>query len=180
MTNVLCTCLLVTNVKSNTLVKLLTTFVVDGIITSLKVKILKEGKSAYKNIYINILKVKGILSSRWCFNNTYWWQTVLIPLRERITGCEPLKHLHLMALILLIVSSLGRWCRTTRDLSFVGHLQDLDFDKYLGHAISTRFDYSWFIHLIIFYLFIYIHRLLLYYYRVCFCHVLCIFRVLIV
>ena len=62
MTNVLCTCLLVTNVKNNTLVKLLTTFVVVGIITSLKVKVLKEEKSAYKNIYINILKVKGILS----------------------------------------------------------------------------------------------------------------------
>ena len=62
MTNVLCTCLLAKNVKHNTLVKLLTTFVADGIITSLKVKILKEEKSAYKNIYINILKVKGILS----------------------------------------------------------------------------------------------------------------------
>ena len=56
--------LLVTNVKHNTLAtgKLLTTFVADGIITSLKVKVLKEEKSAYKNIYINILKVKGILS----------------------------------------------------------------------------------------------------------------------
>ena len=31
MTNVLCTCLLATNVKNNTLVKLLTTFVADGI-----------------------------------------------------------------------------------------------------------------------------------------------------
>ena len=27
-------------------------------------------------------------------------QTVLIPLGERITGCKPLKHLHLMALML--------------------------------------------------------------------------------
>ena len=49
--------------KKNTLVKLLTTFVADGIITkSLKVKVLKEEKSACKNIYINILKVKGMLS----------------------------------------------------------------------------------------------------------------------
>ena len=62
MTNALRTCLLVTNVKNNTLVKLLTTFVADGIITSLKVKVLREEKSAYKNIYIIILKVKGILS----------------------------------------------------------------------------------------------------------------------
>ena len=62
MTNVLCTCLLKTNVKNNTLLKLLTTFVADGIITSLKVKVLKEEKREYKNIYINILKVKGILS----------------------------------------------------------------------------------------------------------------------
>ena len=44
MRNVLCTCLLVTNVKHNTMVKLLTTFVADSIITSLKVKDLKEGK----------------------------------------------------------------------------------------------------------------------------------------
>ena len=44
MTNVLCTCLLVTHVKNNTLVKLLTTFVADGIITSLKVKVLKRGE----------------------------------------------------------------------------------------------------------------------------------------
>ena len=62
MTNVLCTCLLKTNVKNNTLLKLLTNFVADGIITSLKVKLLKDEKSAYKNIYINIFKVKGILS----------------------------------------------------------------------------------------------------------------------
>ena len=62
MTNVLCTCLLVTNVNNNTLVKLLTTFLADGIITSLKVTVLKEEKSAFKAIYINILKVKGILS----------------------------------------------------------------------------------------------------------------------
>ena len=63
--------------------------------------------------------------------------------RERkITGCEPLKHLHLTALMLKIVSSLGRGCRARRDLSLVGHLHDLDFYKYLGHAISTRFDYS--------------------------------------
>ena len=49
--------------KKNTLVKLLTTFVADGIITkSLKVKVLKEEKSACKNIYINILKVKDMLS----------------------------------------------------------------------------------------------------------------------
>ena len=58
----LCTCLLVTNVKNNTLVKLRTTFVADRIITSLKVKVLKEKKSAYKNICKNILKVKSILS----------------------------------------------------------------------------------------------------------------------
>ena len=60
MTNVLCICLLVTNVENNKLVKLTTTFVVHGIITSLKVKVLKEEKSAYKNIFINILKVKGV------------------------------------------------------------------------------------------------------------------------
>ena len=49
--------------KKNTLVKLLATFVADGIITkSLKVKVLKEEKSACKNIYINILKVKDMLS----------------------------------------------------------------------------------------------------------------------
>ena len=59
---VLCTCLLITNVKNNTPVKLLATFVADGIITSLKVKVLKEEKSACKNIYINVLNVKGILS----------------------------------------------------------------------------------------------------------------------
>ena len=62
MTNVLCTRLLVTYVKNNTLIKLLATFGADGIITNLKVKVLKEGKSAYKNIYINILKINGILS----------------------------------------------------------------------------------------------------------------------
>ena len=61
MTNVLCTCLLATNVKHNTLVKLLTTFVADGTITSVKVKVLKEMKSAYKNTSINISNVKGIL-----------------------------------------------------------------------------------------------------------------------
>ena len=48
--------------KSNILVKVLKTFVVDGIITSLKVKVLKEEKSAYKSFYINFLKVKHILS----------------------------------------------------------------------------------------------------------------------
>ena len=42
--------------------KLQTTFVVDGIITSLKVKFLKEEKIVYKNIYINILEVTGMLS----------------------------------------------------------------------------------------------------------------------
>ena len=62
MTNALCTCFVATNVKNNTLVKLLTTSVADGIIKSLKVKVSKEEKSAYKNIYINILKVKGILN----------------------------------------------------------------------------------------------------------------------
>ena len=60
MTNVLCTCLLLTNVKNNTLVKLLTTFVADGIITNLKVKALKEEKVHAKTF--KILKVKGILS----------------------------------------------------------------------------------------------------------------------
>ena len=60
MTNVLCTCLLLTNVKNNTLVKLLTTFVADGIITNLKVKALKEEKVHVKTF--KILKVKGILS----------------------------------------------------------------------------------------------------------------------
>ena len=35
-------------------------------------------------------------------------QTNLIPLIERITGCEPLKYLHLTALMLWIVSRLGR------------------------------------------------------------------------
>ena len=54
--------LLVTDVKNNTLVKLLTGFVADGIIISLKVKVLKEEKSACKIIDINILKVKGILN----------------------------------------------------------------------------------------------------------------------
>ena len=48
--------------KNNILVKVLKTFVVDGIITSLKVKVLKEEKSAYKSFYINFLKVKHILS----------------------------------------------------------------------------------------------------------------------
>ena len=62
MTNVLRTCLIVTNIKDKTLVKLLATFVADGIITSLEVKVLKEEKSACKNVYVNILKVKGILS----------------------------------------------------------------------------------------------------------------------
>ena len=62
MTNINNTCLLVTNIKDKTLLKLLTTFVADGIITSLEVKVLKEEKSAYKNVYVNILKVKGILS----------------------------------------------------------------------------------------------------------------------
>ena len=55
-------CVLVTNLKHDTLVKLLTTFVADGVITSLKVKVLKEKKTARKNIYIDILKVKGTLS----------------------------------------------------------------------------------------------------------------------
>ena len=50
MTNVLCTCLLVTNVKNNTLVKLMTTFVADGIVTGLKVKVFKDEKSADKKI----------------------------------------------------------------------------------------------------------------------------------
>ena len=63
MKNFLCTFLLVTKVKkNNTLVKLLITFVADEIITSLKVKVLKEEESACKNICIMILKVKGILS----------------------------------------------------------------------------------------------------------------------
>ena len=39
-----------------------TTFVADGTITSIRKKVLQEEKSAQKNIYINILKVKGILS----------------------------------------------------------------------------------------------------------------------
>ena len=51
MKNFLCTFLLVTKVKkNNTLVKLLITFVADEIITSLKVKVLKEEESACKNI----------------------------------------------------------------------------------------------------------------------------------
>ena len=101
MTNVLCTCLLVTNVNNNTLVKLLTTFLADGIITSLKVTVLKEEKSAFKAIYINILKVKGILSFSMMFQqHLLIRQTVLIPLTERITGCEPLKHLQLTTLML--------------------------------------------------------------------------------
>ena len=62
MTNVLYTCLLVTNVENNTMVKLLTTFVADEIITSLKVKVLKDEKIACKSIYINFPKVNGILS----------------------------------------------------------------------------------------------------------------------
>ena len=57
-----------------------------------------------------------------------------------------------------MVSSLGGRFQTRRDLSIVGHLQDLDFDKYLGHAISTRFDYSWFVNLILYiYIYIYIY-----------------------
>ena len=55
-------------------------------------------------------------------------KTVLILLRERITGCKLLKLLHLTALMLKIVSSLGRGCRARRDLYLDGHLQDLDFD----------------------------------------------------
>ena len=51
-----------------------------------------------------------------------------ILLRERITGCKLLKLLHLTALMLKIVSSLGRGCRARRDLYLDGHLQDLDFD----------------------------------------------------
>ena len=47
MTNVLCTCLLATNVKINTLVKLLTTFVADGI--SLKVEVLKEENKYFES-----------------------------------------------------------------------------------------------------------------------------------
>ena len=54
-------CLLVTNVKNNKMAKLLTTFLADGIITSLKVEVLKEEKSVFKNSYTNILK-KDILS----------------------------------------------------------------------------------------------------------------------
>ena len=50
MTNVLCTCLLVTNIKNNTLVKLMTTIVADGTITSVKVKVFKDEKSADKKI----------------------------------------------------------------------------------------------------------------------------------
>ena len=48
--------------KNNILVRVLKTFVVDGIILSLKVKALKEEKSAYKSFYINFLKVKHMLS----------------------------------------------------------------------------------------------------------------------
>ena len=70
-------------------------------------------------------------------------QTALIPLRERITGCEPLKHLPLTALMLQKVSSLGRGCRTRRDLSLVWYLQNLDFEKYFGQAIWTRLVNSW-------------------------------------
>ena len=50
MTNVLCTYLLVTNVKNNTLVKLLTTFVVDGIITKSK-SFKRDEKCIQENLY---------------------------------------------------------------------------------------------------------------------------------
>ena len=67
-------------------------------------------------------------------------QTALIPLRERITGCKPLKHMHLTALMLQIVSSLD----VERDeiFLFFGISRNLDFDKYLGYTIWTRFDNS--------------------------------------
>ena len=37
--------------------------------------------------------------------------------------------------------SLGKGCQARRDVSLVGHLHDLDFGKYLRHAIWTRFDF---------------------------------------
>ena len=83
MTNVLCTCLLVINVKSNTLVKLLTTFGPDGIITNLRVEVLKEEKSVCKNICINILKVK---------RHTEFLDDVSIILIDKTDGSNPTKR----------------------------------------------------------------------------------------
>ena len=88
MTNLLCTFLVVTNVKSSTLVKLLTTFVAGGIITNLKVKVLKEEKSTFRKIYINTLIVKSILRFSMMLHLLIR-QTVLIPIKERITVSEP-------------------------------------------------------------------------------------------
>ena len=62
MKNVLCTCLLVTNVKNNTNGQTTDNFRGKWNNYKLKIKILKEEKSAYMNIYTNIFKVKGILS----------------------------------------------------------------------------------------------------------------------
>ena len=88
MTNLLCTFLVVTNVKTSTLVKLLTTFVAGGIITNLKVKVLKEEKSTFRKIYINTLIVKSILRFSMMLHLLIR-QTVLIPIKERITVSEP-------------------------------------------------------------------------------------------
>ena len=46
--------------KNNTIVKLQTTFVVDGTTTGLKVEVLKDEKRVCKNICTNILKVNVI------------------------------------------------------------------------------------------------------------------------
>ena len=46
--------------KNNTLVKLQTTFIVDGTTTSLKVEVLIEENGVCKNICTNILKVKVV------------------------------------------------------------------------------------------------------------------------
>ena len=77
--------------------------------------------------------------------HTEFLDDVLITLIDKTDGSNPTKRAKYKIQIfktfapysLNVVDSiqLGTGCRARRDLSLVGHLQGLDFDKYLGHVI---------------------------------------------
>ena len=82
MTNALRTCLLVTNVKNNTLVKLLKTFVADGIITSLKVSF-KRGEKCIQEYLYNYFESEGHIE---------FLDDVSITLIDKTDGFNPTKR----------------------------------------------------------------------------------------
>ena len=80
MTNALCTCLLVTNVKNNALVKLLTTFLAEGIITNLKSKSFKKRDNCVQEHLYKHFESEG---------HTEFFDDVSITFIDKTDGSDP-------------------------------------------------------------------------------------------